>query len=85
MKRKKYKKTQRVNQVKIEFTNKPITAWGGLGCLVGKFLEQIDFRSWVESRFPIQESSNNGRGIYEKVLAQFLTVLVGGSRFDHLS
>lgn len=85
MKRKKYKKTHRVNQVKIEFTNKPITAWGGLGCLVGKFLEQIDFRSWVESRFPIQESSNNAQGIYEKVLAQFLTVLVGGSRFDHLS
>ena len=85
MKRKQYRQSVKVNQVKIEFTNKPITAWGGMGCLVGKFLEQIDFRTWVESELPIGETSNNGRGIYEKVLAQFLTVLVGGSRFEHLS
>ncbi|MCD6571212.1 MAG: hypothetical protein J7L53_10965, partial [Deltaproteobacteria bacterium] len=27
----------------------------------------------------------NGGGVYEKVLSQFLTVLVGGYRFSHLS
>jgi len=85
MERKQYKESMRVNQVNIEFTNKSITAWGGMGCVVGKFLEKIDFRFWVESNLPIRETSNNSRGIYEKVLAQFLTVLVGGSRFDHLS
>ena len=31
------------------------------------------------------ERSNNGGGVYEKVLSQFLTVLVGGYRFSHLS
>jgi len=52
--------------------------------LVAKFLEVIAFRSWVENAIPIRESSNNSRGIYGKVLAQFLTILSGGVRFHHL-
>ena len=42
--------------------------------MVAKFLEVIEFRSWVESAIPIRESSNNSQGIYGKVLAQFLTI-----------
>ena len=75
----------RVNQVKIHFTNKPITAWGGLATIVAKLLEVLEFRSWVESTIPIEEKSNYGKGIYEKVLATFLTILSGGERFSHLS
>jgi len=75
----------RVNQVKIQFTNKPITAWGGLASIVAKLLEVLEFRSWVESSIPIEEKSNNGKGVYEKVIATFLTVLSGGERFSHLS
>jgi hypothetical protein len=75
----------RVNQVRIQFTNKPITAWGGLASIVAKLLEVLGFRSWVESAIPIEERSNNAKGIYEKVLATFLTVLSGGERFSHLS
>jgi hypothetical protein len=73
------------NQVKIEFTDKPITAWGGIAGLVSRYLHKIGFREWIESSIPIEERSNNGKGIYEKVLALFLTVLVGGQRFSHLS
>ncbi len=75
----------RVNQVKIQFTNKPITAWGGLATIVAKLMEVLEFRSWVESTLPIEEKSNNAKGVYEKVLATFLTVLSGGERFSHLS
>jgi hypothetical protein len=78
-------KSLRVNQVKIQFTNKPITAWGGLATIVAKLLEVLEFRSWVESALPIEEKSNYAKGIYEKVLATFLTVLSGGERFSHLS
>jgi hypothetical protein len=74
-----------VNQVRIRFTNKPITAWGGLATIVAKLLEVLEFRSWVESTIPIEERSNNAKGVYEKVLATFLTVLSGGQRFSHLS
>lgn len=73
-----------VNQVKVEFTSKSITAWGGLGVLIGKFLEKIEFRAWVERHIPIVETSPNSGGVYEKVLSQFITVLGGGYRFSHL-
>ena len=78
------RRRRQVNQTKISFTNKPITAWGGLAAIMGKFLEEIDFKPWVETNLPIQETSNNGKGVYEKVLATFLTVLAGGERFSHL-
>jgi len=74
----------RVNQVKIQFTTKPITAWAGLATIVAKLLEVLEFRSWVESTIPIKENSDNAKGIYEKVVATFLTVLAGGERFSHL-
>lgn len=77
-------KSLKVNQVKIQFTNKPITAWGGLAAIVAKLLEVLEFRPWVESSIPIKDRSNNAKGIYEKVLATFLTVLSGGERFSHL-
>ncbi len=72
-----------VNQVRIDFTDKPITAWGGMGVLIGKFLEKIQFRDWVERHVPIIKTSPNAGGVYEKVLGQLLTVLGGGYRFAH--
>ena len=52
---------------------------------MAKLLEVLEFRSWVESTIPIEEKSNYAKGVYEKVLATFLTVLAGGERFSHLS
>lgn len=78
-------KTIKVNQVPITFTNKAITAWGGISSIVAKLLEVLEFRSWVEKGIPIIERSHNSKGVYEKVLATFLTVLCGGERFSHLS
>jgi hypothetical protein len=74
----------RINQVKIAFTPKPITAWGGIATLIAKFFEVIKLREWVERIIPFAETSPNGKGIYEKVLGHFLTVLCGGVRFSHL-
>lgn len=77
-------KPMRVGQVGVEFTGKPITAWGGLGTLLAKYLERLEFREWVEAHLPIEEVSPHRLGLYSKVLAQMLTVLAGGSRFSHL-
>ena len=79
------KKAMQVNQVDIEFTNKPITAWGGTATIIAKFLEQIRFQDWVEGEIPVIERSNNSKGKYTKVLTQFLTSLSGGTRFGHLT
>jgi len=46
-----------VNQVEITFTRKPITAWGGIAAIAGKFLEGICFQEWVEKNIPIRETS----------------------------
>lgn len=85
MKQKKSKSTLKVNQVQLQFTAKSITAWGGIGSVIASFLEKIDFRSWVLASLPVTETSPNAGGVYEKVLALFLTVLCGGERFSHLS
>ena len=77
-------KAYQVNQVRIEFTDKVVTSWGGICTLMAKFLEQIKFKKWVEETIPIEERSPNARGVYPKVLAQLLTCLTGGSRFNHL-
>ena len=68
----------RVGQVFVEFTRKPITAWGGLAALVGAFVSRIGFREGVQEAIPIIETSPNAKGIYPKVLAHLLTVLTGG-------
>ncbi len=85
MKRRDRKKSRCENQARIEFTNKPITAWGGMAGILSRFLDKIKFREWVENSIPIEERSNHCGGKYEKMLAMFLTVLVGGRRFHHVS
>ncbi len=80
-----YTRADRVGQVRISFTAKPLTAWGGLCAVMGKFLEQIKFREWVVSHLPVEERSPNGKGLYEKVLAILLTSLTGGTRFSHVA
>lgn len=75
------KESLTVNQVQIEFTDKPMTSYGGTA-LVAKLLEQIKFREWIEKNVPIEERSNNAKGIYGKVLGLFLTVLCGGNRYS---
>ena len=74
----------RVGQVLVEFTKKPVSAWGGMAALVGAFLEKIQFRDWVEHALPIVETSPNTCGVYSKVLSHLLTVFAGGERFGHL-
>ena len=74
----------KVSQVRIEFTKKPLTAWGGICTIIAKYFESIDLRNWIESNIPITETSPNAKGIYPKVLAHFLTVLCGGRRFSHI-
>ena len=83
MKHRKNKRLPRVNQAVICFTNKAVTAWGGIASLAAKLLEVIEFRKWAETEIPITETSPNSKGICAKALGRFLTVLTGGTRFSH--
>ena len=64
MSRKNRKKFHCENQARIEFTNKPITAWGGMAGILSRFLGKIKFKEWVEGSIPMTEKSNNRGGVY---------------------
>ena len=85
MKRRNRKKSLCENQARIKFTDKAITAWGGIAGIFSKFLDRINLQ-WVEKSLPmVRESEPWRREIQKKVLAMFLTVLVRGRRFHHVS
>jgi len=73
----------RVNKVKIAFTKRKMTAYGGF-VLVASFFERIGFAEMIEKAMPIAECSPNGMGIYGKVAAYVAMVFAGADRFSHL-
>lgn len=79
----KYTTNVEINKVRIGFTNKKMTAYGGFS-LLAAFFEKINLRGILQGVIPIRESSPNGMGIYSKVLAYILLIYAGGSRFSHL-
>src|SRR4030042_4065112 len=72
-----------INKVRIGFTEKKMTAYGGFS-LLALFFERINLRGILQEAIPIRENSPNGMGIYSKVLSYILLIYAGGSRFSHL-
>jgi len=72
-----------INKVRIEFTGKKLTAYGGFS-LLASFFERIKLRELLEEVLPVKESSPNSIGIYSKLLAYILMIYAGGNRFSHL-
>ena len=72
-------------QVKIEFSPKLITSWGGTAALFSRYFDKIGFRELVEKIYPVQEYSNNSTGVYSKLVSLFISVLNGGTKFSHIN
>jgi hypothetical protein len=72
-----------VNKVKIAFTKKKMTAYGGFA-LIAAFFEQIGFAEMIVKAMPITERSPNSMGVYGKVAAYAAMVFAGAERFSHL-
>jgi len=75
--------TPQVNKVKILFTGRQMTAYGGFA-LIAAFLEQIGFAKMIEKAMPIRESSPNSMGVYGKTIAFVAMIFAGAERFSHL-
>jgi len=73
----------KVNKVKIMFTGRSMTAYGGFA-LVAAFFKQISFAEMIGQALPVTESSPNGMGIYGKIIAYAAMVYAGAERFSHL-
>ena len=74
--------TPQVNKVKISFTKRKMTAYGGFA-LIASFLQRIGFAQMIEKAMPIEERSPNGRGIYVKSVAFMAMIFAGAERFSH--
>ena len=72
-----------VNKVRIVFTKRKMTAYGGFA-LIAAFFERIGFAQMIEKAIPIAECSPNSIGIYGKTIAFVAMVYAGAERFSHL-
>lgn len=79
------KRKHEKGQVKIEFTPKFVTSWGGTAALFSRYFDRIGFRELVDQIYPVHESSNNSTGVYSKLISLFISVLNGGTRFSHIN
>ena len=78
-------KGHKKGQVKIEFSPKLITSWGGTAAIFSRYFAKIGFSELVEKIFPVQEFSNNSTGVYSKLISLFISVLNGGTKFSHIN
>jgi len=67
----------------VEYTDKPLSGWGGLAVFF-EFVEQTGFFRLLEQVFPEKKTSPNFVSSGDIVKVLFATVLVGGNRFAHV-
>ena len=59
------------SSVKLNFTQKLMTPYGGFA-LLAKLFEKVELKEHLEQIFPVVETSPNGTGIYAKGLAVWI-------------
>lgn len=72
-----------VNKVKIVYTKRQMTAYGGFTFLAS-FFQRIGFAEMIEKAMPITECSPNGMGVYGKTITFIAMIFAGAERFSHL-
>ena len=70
------------SKLRINFTDKLMTAYGGFSILARLF-DRIELEKAVEEMVPFTEVSPNSTGVYAKILKLGLTTMAGAERFTH--
>ncbi|MEW6558316.1 MAG: transposase [Elusimicrobiota bacterium] len=70
-------------QVALTFTDKPVSAWGGL-VLFSKYEQEIGLVEELKSTLPFELTSPNATKPEDTMLSFIAGVLVGSRRFQHL-
>ncbi len=71
---KKYGKNEGGVKLRVSFTDKPITGWGGL-VVMGKWFEKVDVREVVEETFgAFEPGSNRGYKPWELIIAFIVAI-----------
>jgi hypothetical protein len=72
-----------MSSLKIEFTDKEITAWGGIAILQ-KMMEKMSFAEALKSApLPVQ-GSNRGYDPLQLIIQFIISIWCGASRYEHL-
>jgi len=77
------KKAHQINGVKIGYTEKKITSYGGFS-MIAMFFEKIDLKETLNNLMPFVETSNNAMKAEDKLVGYMSLILAGGCRFSHM-
>lgn len=69
--------------LKVEYTSKPVSGWGGLAPF-GRFVRRLRIRELLAVALPDGRTSKNLRTVVDMTMQLLVTVLIGGSRFEHV-
>jgi hypothetical protein len=69
-------------EVAIEYTEKPVSGWGGLVPMF-RYFDQLGLREYLKQGLPDGRTSPNQIGVVDMTMQFMATVLTGGSRFSH--
>ena len=79
----KREKVHQINGIKIGYTEKKITSYGGFSMLA-MFFKKVGLKAALNQIVPIQETSPNAMKAEEKILGFMTMVIAGGRRFSHV-
>ncbi len=71
------------SQIQIEFTDKPITGYGGL-IILARFFDKVGLRRLFEGALPDNRTSPNALPVVDIVISFLIAVAIGASRFAHV-
>lgn len=69
-------------EVAIEYTEKPVSGWGGLVALF-RYFDRLGVRQYLKQALPDGRTSPNQVGVIDMGLQLMASILTGGSRFSH--
>ena len=76
-------KIHTVQGIKIGYTDKKITSYGGFS-LLGKFFEKIELQEHLNQIMPMEELSPNAMAPASKLMGFMTLAIAGASRFSHM-
>ncbi len=72
------------SQLEIEFTNRPVTPYGGMALLM-EYFNGIGLKTLLNEALPDERTSPNATDVTDMCVSFLASVLCGASRFAHVS
>lgn len=74
--------SRNLSSIQVQYTSRPVSGWGGL-LAFERFMTKVQVSEFLARGLPDGRSSNNRLDVVEMAKQLLVTVLIGGSRFEH--